>query len=144
MHFCDVVRLGGHLGHAGGLPQCPFQQVTECEQACRTAVGRVDGGKVIRHFDAHAYRTEDYAGVRDFAAGCMRTYLILKEKAKRWNDHPGIQTILADIEETNRSEGLGDFNSLLSMEFDRKALASKGLQYEKLDQLTMDILFGVE
>src|SRR5438445_9375462 len=97
-----------------------------------------------RHFDAHAYRTEDYAGVRDFAAGCMRTYLILKEKAKRWNDHPGIQTILADIEETNRSEGLGDFNSLLSMEFDRKALASKGLQYEKLDQLTMDILFGVE
>ena len=30
-----------------------------------------------RHFDAHAYRTEDYDGVRDFARGCMRTYLIL-------------------------------------------------------------------
>ncbi len=34
-----------------------------------------------RHFDAHAYRTEDYDGVKDFARGCMRTYLILKEKA---------------------------------------------------------------
>jgi xylose isomerase len=27
-----------------------------------------------RHFDAHAYRGEDAAGVWDFAAGCMRTY----------------------------------------------------------------------
>ena len=34
-----------------------------------------------RHFDAHAYRTEDEQGVWDFACGCMRTYLILKEKA---------------------------------------------------------------
>ena len=38
-----------------------------------------------RHFDAHAFRTEDYAGVKDFARGCMRTYLILKEKAERFN-----------------------------------------------------------
>ncbi len=35
-----------------------------------------------RHFDAHAYRTEDEEGVWDFAAGCMRTYLILKHKAR--------------------------------------------------------------
>ncbi len=98
----------------------------------------------MRHFDAHAYRTEDYDGVKDFARGCMRTYLILKDKARIWNEHAGIQAILANIEETNRSSGLGDFDSLLSQEFDRKALASKGLQYEKLDQLTMDVLFGVE
>ena len=97
-----------------------------------------------RHFDAHAYRTEDYDGVKDFARGCMRTYLILKDKAERWNNHPGIQSILADIEETNKNDGLGDFDTLLGRTFDRKALASKGLQYEKLDQLTMDILFGVE
>ncbi len=38
-----------------------------------------------RHFDAHAYRTEDYAGVKDFARGCMRSYLILKEKAAHFN-----------------------------------------------------------
>ena len=36
-----------------------------------------------RHFDAHAYRTEDYDGVKDFARGCMRTYLILNERAAR-------------------------------------------------------------
>ena len=39
------------------------------------------GWEGMRHFDAHAYRTEDEEGVWDFAAGCMRTYLILKEKA---------------------------------------------------------------
>ena len=36
----------------------------------------------MRHFDAHAYRTEDADGVWDFARGCMRTYLILQEKAR--------------------------------------------------------------
>src|SRR5438445_9217744 len=76
----------------------------------------------IRHFDAHAYRTEDYNGVKDFARGCMRTYLILKEKARRWNNHAGIQTILADIEETNKTDGLGSFDELLSQGYDRTAL----------------------
>src|SRR4026209_214290 len=47
-----------------------------------------------RHFDAHAYRTEDYEGVRDFARGCMRTYLILKERAARWNADAEIQALV--------------------------------------------------
>ena len=98
----------------------------------------------MRHFDAHAYRTEDYNGVKAFARGCMRTYLILKDKARRWNEHGGIQSILAEIAETDRSGGRGDFDKLLEQTFDRKALASKGLRYEELDQLTMDILFGAE
>src|SRR5256885_2873725 len=38
-----------------------------------------------RHFDAHALRTSDHDDVRAFARGCMRTYMILKEKAARWN-----------------------------------------------------------
>ena len=71
------------------------------------------------------------------------TYLILKEKARQWNEHAGIQAILAEIEETNKSDGLDGFDALLSQNFDRAAIASKGLQYEKLDQLTMDVLFGV-
>ena len=101
------------------------------------------GYEGMRHFDAHAYRTEDYAGVKDFAAGCMRTYLILKEKAKQWNADAEIQQILADIEATNKSYEIKDIDSLLAENFDRHALASKGLQYERLDQLTMDILLGV-
>lgn len=106
------------------------------------------GYQGMRHFDAHAYRTEDYDGVKDFARGCMKTYLVFKEKAKQWNAHPEIQAILAEIEETNKAFEIGKFSAegsakLLSTEFDRKALSSKGLKYEKLDQLTMDILLGV-
>jgi xylose isomerase len=103
----------------------------------------------MRHFDAHAYRTEDYEGVKDFARGCMRTYLILKDKAERWNNHEEIQSILAEIEQTNKGYKIGKFSpensaDLLAGEFDRRELASKGLRYERLDQLTMDILLGVE
>src|SRR4029077_19535051 len=50
-----------------------------------------------RHFDAHAYRTEDYEGVKDFARGCMRTYLMLKEKAARWHADREIQAILREV-----------------------------------------------
>src|SRR6185503_16413932 len=49
-----------------------------------------------RHFDAHAYRTEDYEGVKDFARGCMRTYLILKDKAAQWNADSEIRSLLAE------------------------------------------------
>jgi xylose isomerase len=103
-----------------------------------------------RHFDAHAYRTEDYEGVKEFARGCMRTYLILKEKAARWNAHPEIKALLAEIAALNENgNAIADYNkkgadALLARDFDRAALASKGLQYERLDQLTVDILFGVE
>ena len=102
-----------------------------------------------RHFDAHAYRTEDYQGVKDFARGCMRTYLILKEKGRQWNHDPDIKSILAEIAKNNpdgSSPGKfekGKAASLLAQEFDRASLASKGLQYERLDQLTLDILLGV-
>ena len=54
-----------------------------------------------RHFDAHAYRTEDQEGVWDFARGCMRTYLILKDKAKRFREDKEIQAILASLRETH-------------------------------------------
>ena len=107
------------------------------------------GYQGMRHFDAHAYRTEDYDGVKDFARGCMRTYLILKDKAARWNNHEEIKSILFEIEETNKENQVGEFSaekadSLLLKEFNREEIASKGLKYERLDQLTMDILFGVE
>jgi len=97
-----------------------------------------------RHFDAHAYRTEDYDGVKDFARGCIRTYLILKDKAERWNHNEEIRDILAEIGTTNGNGKLGNFDALQAAEFDRAQMASKGLKYERLDQLTMDILLGVD
>jgi xylose isomerase len=102
-----------------------------------------------RHFDAHAFRTENYEGVKDFARGCMRTYLILKEKARKWNADTEIQAILAEINQAGDiAPPLGAYSAagaqvLLNHEFDRARLASKNLNYERLDQLTMDILLGV-
>jgi len=103
-----------------------------------------------RHFDAHAYRTEDYEGVKDFARGCMRTYLILKEKAEKFNADKEIQDLLADI---NADDGSMDAykgaysaekaTALKAQSFDRQALGARGLQYERLDQLTVELLFGV-
>jgi len=99
-----------------------------------------------RHFDAHAYRTEDYDGVKDFARGCMRTYLILKEKAERWNADAEIQAL---VRESSAGEAMfsaysaKERDNLLGQSFDRTAMASKGLAYERLDQLTMEVLLGV-
>src|SRR5580692_8156927 len=102
-----------------------------------------------RHFDAHAYRTEDYEGVKDFARGCMRTYLILKEKAKCWNADKNIQAILAEISRNgNGTASLGHYSKqtgseLLTHSFDKDAILKKRLPYERLDQLTIDTLLGV-
>ena len=106
------------------------------------------GYEGMRHFDAHSYRTEDYDGVKDFARGCIRTYLILKEKAKQWNANQEIQEIISEIAETSKEPVVGPFSkesndALLAQTFDREALSKKGLKYERLDQLTMDVLLGV-
>jgi xylose isomerase len=103
-----------------------------------------------RHFDAHAYRTEDLQGVKDFARGCMRTYLILKEKAAQWQADPEIQSLLEEINTGNSLPGsaIGAYSSakvkaLKGAIFDRKALGERGLAYERLDQLTVEVLLGV-
>jgi xylose isomerase len=101
-----------------------------------------------RHFDAHAYRTENYDGVRDFARGCMRTYLMFREKAAQWNSDKEIQSILAEILQPSvDSPKLGRFsvkssNTLLAYDFNKDAMMTKRLPYERLDQLTVDILLG--
>jgi xylose isomerase len=101
-----------------------------------------------RHFDAHAYRTEDYDGVREFARGCMRTYLILRERAARWNADREIQALLESASAEKRLAPLTKYSregrdALLAHEFDRAALSVKGLAYERLDQLTMEVLLGI-
>src|SRR5712671_1048048 len=102
-----------------------------------------------RHFDAHAYRTEDYDGVKDFARGCMRTYLILKEKATQWNADKEIRGILNQIEsETKGTPPVDKYSrkgaaALLGYSFDKARIAKKSLPYERLDQITVDILLGV-
>lgn len=103
-----------------------------------------------RHFDAHAYRTEDYEGVKDFARGCMRTYLILKEKAAQWNEDRDIHALLEEIHADDGAmdgyKGLYTAEKaagLKGVQFDREALGRRGIPYERLDQLTVEILLGV-
>jgi len=102
-----------------------------------------------RHFDAHAYRTEDYEGVKDFARGCMRTYLTLKEKAAQFNEDKEVQSLLAEInaDDGSMNQYFGKYasekaNALKEQSFDRVAIGKRGLKYERLDQLTVDILLG--
>jgi xylose isomerase len=102
-----------------------------------------------RHFDAHAYRTEDFEGVKDFARGCMRTYLMLKEKAAQFNADPEIQTILKEInaEDPALTPYFGKYSAekakaIKNYSFDRKTIAARGFKYERLDQLTIDLILG--
>lgn len=101
-----------------------------------------------RHFDAHSYRSENEEGVWEFAAGCMRNYLILKDKARQFDEDKDVQALLAEIRNGAPEEPLGRYSrekaqKVKDLSLDRAELARKPLPYERLDQLTVDILFGV-
>ena len=103
----------------------------------------------MRHFDSHPYRTEDEEGVWDFASGSMRTYLILKEKVERFNADSEIQQLLVEL--AARGDGGAErvafsadsARALRERTFDLPALRTQGYAYERLDQLTMELLLGV-
>jgi xylose isomerase len=100
-----------------------------------------------RHFDARAYRTEDIDGVWQFARGCMRTYLILKERAAAFRADPEVADAMAaagvpDLAAPTLRPGetLADLRADRS--FDPDAAARRGRGYERLDQLVIDHLLG--
>jgi xylose isomerase len=99
-----------------------------------------------RHFDAHAYRSEDAQGVWDFARGCMRTYLALAEKARRFDALPEVREALAAASTPELAEpstsGVGEADALKA-EADRlEELAVRGYANEALDQILVDVLLG--
>ncbi len=103
-----------------------------------------------RHFDAHAYRSSQYEDVKEFARGCMRSYLVFKEKAAQFNADAEVNALLAEINADDGSYSwLGDGYSkeaadkLKAIAFDRVGMGARNLPYERLDQLTFDILMGV-
>jgi xylose isomerase len=104
----------------------------------------------MRHFDAHALRTEDVEGVWDFCAGCMRSYKILQEKVRQFNADTEIQALLAEIRAGDTHlEGLmsgysrANADAIGGLEVDRVAVGATGRKYERLDQLTVEVLLGV-
>jgi xylose isomerase len=101
-----------------------------------------------RHFDAHAYRNEDAEGVWDFAAGCMRTYLALAERARRFDALPEVQEALAaagadDLGRASTDDGVAEAAALKSEADALDPLAARGYSNERLDQLVIDVLLGV-
>jgi xylose isomerase len=96
-----------------------------------------------RHFDAHPYRTEMGEGVWDFARGCMRSYLILKEKAARMREDPEIQEALVAAQAGAIFEPTGSLDDVRSGTADEDALATTGYGHERLDQLVTELLLGV-
>ena len=96
----------------------------------------------MRHFDAHAYRTEDAEGVWDFARGCMRTYLVLKEKAERMRADPEIQAALEVAKADRLAEPTGSLAEVRAAAPDEARLAAQGYGHERLDQLVTDLLLG--
>jgi xylose isomerase len=103
-----------------------------------------------RNIDAHAYRTEDEQGVWDFALGCMRTYNMFKAKVKRFHADPEIQALLQELNGGDQTYGglLDGYSSetvqkLQATTFDVEKLAQRGYGYERLDQLTIEIILGI-
>ena len=102
-----------------------------------------------KHYDAHALRTEDEAGVWDFAAGCMRTYKILQDKARRFNADPEIRAELdllknlgADGPHAPAAYSREAAAALKNITVDVDTIAAVGLGYERLDQLATEVLLG--
>lgn len=102
------------------------------------------------HFDAHAYRSEDEEGVWDFALGCMRSYNILKAKARAFSCDDEVKGILAGLGSAGGKDefSLAHYSSvgatkLKDHSFDIDALAKRGYGYERLDQLLFEHLMGV-
>jgi xylose isomerase len=104
-----------------------------------------------RHFDFKPPRTEDYDGVWASAAGCMRNYLILKDRAAAFRADPAVQEALVaarldQLAQPTIAEGEGLAGLLADRsayeDFDADAAAARGMAFEHLDQLAMEHLLG--
>ncbi|MEV0581834.1 xylose isomerase [Nonomuraea sp. NPDC050310] len=100
-----------------------------------------------RHFDYKPTRTEDAQDVWDSAAANMRTYLILREKARAYRADPAVQEALraSRVDELAQptlapGESLAD---LAGDAFDLDAVAARGFHFTRLNQLALEHLLGV-
>ena len=117
--------------------------------------GGPDGGQAytgMRHFDYKPSRTEDETGVWDSVQANMRTYLLLKERAKAFRADPEVQQALADAKVAELAtptlaagEGYAELLSDRTAfeDFDASAYyAAKGFGFVRLQQLATEHLLG--
>jgi xylose isomerase len=105
-----------------------------------------------KHFDFKPLRVEDENGVWEAAAGCMRTYLILREKARAFRADPEVQAAVEQaavgaLSEPTRAAGesledlLGDRSAF--DDYDAEAAGRRAAGVERLDQLALEHILGV-
>ncbi|MGW4399076.1 xylose isomerase [Amycolatopsis nivea] len=100
-----------------------------------------------RHFDYKPLRTEDPEDVWVSAAANMRTYLILREKARAFRADPEVAEALAasrvpELATPTLSEG-ETLDDLAADEFDVEAAGRRGYHFTRLNQLALEHLLGV-
>jgi xylose isomerase len=93
-----------------------------------------------KSFDCHPYRTEDRRGAWDFVEGNMRTYLLLRDKVRIYQQDPQIQKILTGIRGSHKP--LPSPKKIAETEFNLEQLLATRLPYEKLDQMIVELLLG--
>jgi xylose isomerase len=105
-----------------------------------------------RHFDFKPPRTEDYDGVWASAAGCMRNYLVLRERAAAFRADPAVlEALKASRLDHLAQSTLAPGEKLADLladrgafeDFDVEAAGARGMAFEQLDQLALDHLLGV-
>jgi xylose isomerase len=102
-----------------------------------------------RHFDAKPLRLEGEQGIWEFAAGCMRTYLALKERAARWGEDGDIRAAEVEAKVPELAlDTVGPYSreradELLAEQHDLAALGARECRNERLDQLAVDLILGL-
>jgi xylose isomerase len=105
-----------------------------------------------RHFDFKPPRAEGPEGVWVSAAGCMRNYLILKEKARAFRADPEVQeAMVAAGWPSLAMPTLGPGETLTELladrsayeDFDPAAAGIREVNIERLDQLALEHILGV-
>lgn len=117
--------------------------------------GGPNGGQAytgMRHFDYKPSRTEDESGVWDSVQANMRTYLLLKERAKAFRADPEVQQALADakvaelaVPTLSEGETYADLKADRASyeDFDSDAYyGGKGFGFVRLQQLATEHLLG--
>lgn len=99
------------------------------------------------HFDFKPPRAEAEDGVWESARGCMRNYLILRDKVQAFRADPEVVAALEAAEiGTLRTPTLGEGESLADLRaasYDVEGLATRSVGLEALDQLALEHLMGV-
>ena len=114
----------------------------------------VDGGPAYdgpRHFDYKPLRTEEIRGVWESAAANMRTYLLLRERARAFRADPEVQAALADaqvgelhVPTLAPGESFNDFLADRSAyeDFDAEAAGARRVGAVRLGQLALEHILG--